>query len=288
MTLGLSRGVIYLLFFLSGAAALVYQVVWVRSLTLVFGGSHQAVTVVLAVFMAGLALGGYVIGRVVDRVGRPLRLYGLLELGIAASALGFMGLTKIYPAVYVPLAQGKDDSILYLTTVRTLFSIVALIVPTTLMGGTLPVLSRFVSHRPETLRRSLPLLYGLNTLGAVLGTLLAGFVLLRLYSVSATGYLAVGTNAVIGLLSLALQARLSAVGAPEAVAPAPAGAALPASPRSLRGPGISGTCSPPGWFSGASGSAASARSATRCSGRGSSPSPWGPASTASPSCWSPS
>ncbi len=191
MTACVSRGVIYLLFFLSGAAALVYQVVWVRSLTLVFGGSHLAVTVVLAVFMAGLAVGGYAIGRVVDRVGRPLGLYGLIELGIAAFALVFAWLMRIYPPVYVPLAQGRDDSTLYLLSVRTLFSIVALIVPTTLMGGTLPVLSRFVSRQPETLRSSLSFLYGLNTPGAVFGATLASFVLLRLYSVSSTLHLTI-------------------------------------------------------------------------------------------------
>jgi len=73
-------GAIYLLFFLSGATALVYQIVWVRSLTLVFGGSHLAVTVVLSIFMAGLAVGGYVVGRYADHVRKPLRLYGLLEL----------------------------------------------------------------------------------------------------------------------------------------------------------------------------------------------------------------
>ncbi|MFI5183733.1 MAG: fused MFS/spermidine synthase [Vicinamibacteria bacterium] len=215
MTASVSRGVIYLLFFLSGAAALVYQVVWVRSLTLVFGGSHLAVTVVLAIFMAGLALGGYAIGRVVDRVGRPLGLYGLLELGIAAFALVFAALMKIYPSVYVALAQGRDDSTLYLLSVRTLFSIVALIVPTILMGGTLPVLSRFVSRQPETLRSSLSFLYGLNTLGAVLGAVLASFVFLRLYSVSSTLYLAVVTNAVIGVVSLVLEGRLPATSSVE-------------------------------------------------------------------------
>ncbi len=223
----LSLGLIYLLFFLSGAAALVYQVVWVRSLTLVFGGSHQAVTAVLTIFMAGLALGGYLIGRVVDRVRRPLRLYGLLELGIAVSALAFVGLMKIYPSIYIPLAQGKDASVLYLTALRMLFSIVALIVPTTLMGGTLPVLSRFVSRQPETLRTSLSLLYGLNTLGAVLGALLAGFVLLRLCSVSTTLSLAVAANVVIGLLILVLQARLCVVSDKDG-APAAAGAVAPA------------------------------------------------------------
>ncbi len=200
---------VYLLFFLSGAAALVYQVVWVRSLTLVFGGSHQAVAAVLVIFMAGLGLGGYAIGRRVDRVRRPLVLYGVLELGIAASALGVMALMHVYPAVYMLLAQGREESILYLTAVRALFSVVALIVPTVLMGGTLPVLSRFVSHGPATVSRPLSFLYGLNTLGAVLGAVLAGFVLLRLYSVSTTLYVAVATNALIGVFSFVLQARLS-------------------------------------------------------------------------------
>ena len=86
---------------LSGAAALIYQVVWVRSLTLVFGGSHLAVTVVLSIFMAGLALGGYAIGRHVDHVRKPLRLYGLLELGIAAFALLYMGFTKLFPIISI-------------------------------------------------------------------------------------------------------------------------------------------------------------------------------------------
>lgn len=219
-------GLVYLLFFLSGAAALVYQVVWVRSLTLVFGGSHLAVTAVLSIFMAGLAIGGFVVGRRVDRVVRPLRLYGLLELGIAGSALLFAGLVKAYPSFYVALAQGRDDSTLYLTVVRMLFSVVALIVPTMLMGGTLPVLSRFVSRQSDRLSNHLSFLYGFNTLGAVFGAVLAGFVLLRLYSVSTTLYLAVATNAVIGLVSLVLKERPAgdlATGAADHAAKEPAG-----------------------------------------------------------------
>lgn len=207
---------IYLLFFLSGAAALVYQLVWVRSLTLVFGGSHLAVTAVLSIFMAGLAIGGYVIGRRVDRVRRPLRLYGILELGIAASALAFAGLVRVYPAIYVALAQGRDESAIYLSVLRMTFSVVALLLPTVLMGGTLPVLSRFVSGQPEELRSRLSFLYGFNTLGAVAGSLVAGFYFLRVYAVSTTLYLAVATNLAIGVLSLLLQRRLDAGRAPGA------------------------------------------------------------------------
>ena len=205
MFLAAFLGSIYLLFFVSGAAALVYQIVWVRSLTLVFGGSHLAVTVVLSVFMAGLALGGYAIGRHVDRVRKPLRLYGLLELGIAVSALAFVGFMNVYPTIYVALARGREDSILYLSAVRVLFSVLALVVPTALMGGTLPVLSRFVSRQPDTLRSHLAFLYGFNTLGAVFGAALAGFILLRIYTVSTVLYLAVAANVLIGLASLVLQ-----------------------------------------------------------------------------------
>jgi spermidine synthase len=203
------------MFFLSGAAALIYQVVWVRSLTLIFGGSHLAVTAVLSIFMAGLAIGGYTIGKYVDQVRKPLRLYGLLELGIALFALIFMGLMRLYPSIYIPLAQGKDNAHVYLLFIRVLFSVVALIIPTTLMGGTLPVLSRFVSKQPQNLRSYLSFLYGINTLGAVLGAIAGGFFFLRFYSVSSTLQVAILSNAFIGLAALLLQGRAAAVLASE-------------------------------------------------------------------------
>lgn len=196
---------VYVMFFLSGAAALMYQVVWVRSLSLIFGGTHLAVTAVLSIFMAGLALGGYVIGKYVDRSIRPLRLYGILEIGIALFAVVFAGLMKIYPSLYISLARGKDDAIIVLTLIRFLFAFIALIIPTTLMGGTLPVLSRFLSRQPEKIRGHLSLLYGINTLGAVLGAAAAGFFLLRLFSVSFTLQAAVIMNLLIGITSILLQ-----------------------------------------------------------------------------------
>jgi len=245
-------GIIYLMFFLSGAAALIYQVVWVRSLTLIFGGSHLAVTAVLSIFMAGLAIGGYVIGKYVDTVKKPLRLYGLLELGIALFAVIFVGLMNLYPSIYIPLARGRDDSPLYLSFIRVLFSIIALIVPTTLMGGTLPVLSRFLSHHAQNLRKHLSFLYGFNTLGAVLGATAAGFFLLRLYSVSTTLLIAIITNACIGLISILLQDKAAAlVAGGFETKPAPAGHGTPVKKSEgnillyrlvLWGIGVSGFC----------------------------------------------
>lgn len=200
---------VYLMFFFSGAAALIYEVVWVRSLSLIFGGTHLAVTTVLSVFMGGLALGSYHIGKRVDALKKPLRFYGLLELGIALSALGFIGLMQVYPAVYIFLVQGGENSKIYITCVRVIFAVVALIVPTTLMGGTLPVLIRFVTGSSAKIGTKLSLLYGINTLGAVAGTGVAGFFLLRFYSVSMTLYTAIAINTVIGVASILLQDKVA-------------------------------------------------------------------------------
>ena len=200
-------GLVYLIFFLSGAAGLIYELVWVRSLGLIFGGSHLAVTTVLSVYMAGLALGSYLLGKYVHHSKRPLLLYGLLEIGIGLFAVVFLLFIQTYPSIYVPLAQGKDHAPLYLSFIRVSFSLAALIVPTTLMGGTLPVLSSFLSNDSRDVGRHLSFLYGFNTLGAVAGTVAAGFYFLRFYSVRTTFEIALFINLVIGVTSILLQKK---------------------------------------------------------------------------------
>lgn len=199
------------MFFLSGAAALIYQVAWVRSLTLIFGGSHLAVTVVLSVFMTGLAVGGYAIGRHADSVKKPLQLYSFLELGIALFALIFIALMKVYPPIYIFLVQIKDDSQLYIFLIRIVFSVAALIIPTTLMGGTLPLMTRFLSGQPDRVRGRISFLYALNTFGAVTGAILAGFVLLKYYSVSSALYTAISINVLVGIAAVVLQSKVHIV-----------------------------------------------------------------------------
>ncbi|RJQ49024.1 MAG: spermidine synthase [Nitrospiraceae bacterium] len=249
----LFTGAIYLMFFFSGAAALVYEVVWVRALTLIFGGSHLSVTTVLSVFMGGLALGSYVIGRYGDRIKNPLRLYGILELGIALSAVICAILVKFYPTFYIAIVQSRDLSPPYLSFIRVAFSVVALILPTTLMGGTLPVLSRLVAGQAGSLGRHLSFLYGINTLGAVVGTIGAGFVLLRFYSASTALTVAILTNTAVGIVSFSLSGRFSRFKRPESSGlmthpslPQSGFAGTAASPFSYRlvlmGIGISGFC----------------------------------------------
>ncbi|MFZ3207687.1 MAG: fused MFS/spermidine synthase [Geobacteraceae bacterium] len=207
----LITALIYFIFFLSGAAALIYEMLWVRYLSLIFGGSHLAVTTVLAVFMGGLALGSYIIGKKIGNATKLLRLYGFLELGIALSALLFWGLMRIYPQIYIPLAQINETSPLYLSIIRVAFAAVALILPTTLMGGTLPVLSSFVARRLKGLGRHLSFLYGINTIGAVVGTALTGFYFLPHYSVSTTLFIAMTINLFVCIIAFALQAKVPVV-----------------------------------------------------------------------------
>ncbi|HET6373529.1 MAG TPA: fused MFS/spermidine synthase, partial [Candidatus Polarisedimenticolia bacterium] len=236
--------ILYLLFFLSGLAALIYQVVWVRSLSLVFGGSHLAVTTVLSVFMGGLALGGFFLGARADRARRPLRLYAALEIGIASSAAVFHLLLQSYPSIYVPLARLAETNPLWLTVVRVALASLGMLVPTTLMGGTLPVLSRFVAGSREDARGHLAFLYALNTLGAVAGTLTAGFVLLPQVGVTRSVFVAVAINFLVGVVALIMPERAFGVDTGSGVsAPIPAGGDRPFPIRLvLIGIGVSGFC----------------------------------------------
>src|SRR5262245_4276215 len=234
--------ILYALFFVSGFAALIYEVTWVRSLGLVFGASHLAVTIVLSVYMAGLALGSLLFGRRIDAVASPLRLYGWLELGVGAFAVVFLGLLSIYPWAYGPLARLAETNRIWLSVVRVGFAAMAMIVPATLMGGTLPAMSRVAAGRSGPLAHRLALLYGVNTLGAVTGALAAGFVLLRAFGVTSTILGAAAANIAVGVAAIAL----SKVFQPDAVGPVVEPSTQGPADRSDRlvlwGIGVSGFC----------------------------------------------
>ena len=170
--------VILLLFFLSGATGLVYEVAWMRMLTLVFGATSFATATILSSFFTGLAIGSFAIGRLADRSRRPLRLYAILEIGVGASAflmpLALAGLTELY----VWLSHQFAIEFYQFSLIRFVLSFLVLVPPAILMGGTLPVMVRFFVRRQETLGRHVGRLYGLNTLGAVVGSVAAGFFLI--------------------------------------------------------------------------------------------------------------
>jgi len=193
---------IYLVFFFSGFAALMYETAWFRTLNLLFGSSHLAVSVTISVFMLGLALGNALSGRYMGRFSNMLKLYAILEFGIAFFALVFKLMVDWYPTLYVPLAGIATNSSLYLTVLRVLFAALAMIIPTTLMGATLPVLTTLLSRSVNTVGRKISYLYGVNTIGAVLGAGFTGFFFLKVLPISMVTYVAMGLNLFAGGASL--------------------------------------------------------------------------------------
>ena len=201
------QAILYVVFFLSGATGLVYEVIWVRLTGLVFGNTSLAISTVLGAFMAGLALGSWRLGQKADRTGNPLRAYGLLELGIGVSAalvpLAFRALDSFYSVVAPSLSSTPGAT----GFVRFGTSFVILLAPTFFMGGTLPVLSRFFTANVNEVERKVGLLYALNTFGAAAGTLLAALVLIPGLGNTASTLLIATLNVGIGLLALRLSRR---------------------------------------------------------------------------------
>src|SRR5262249_27197713 len=197
-----SRSVFYVIFFLSGVTGLVYEVIWVRMTGLVFGNTSHAISIVLGAFMAGLALGSWKLGQTADRTTNPLRLYGLLEVGIGLSAalvpLVFRGLDSFYWTIAPTVASIPGGASL----IRFVTSFVVLITPTFLMGGTIPVLTRFFTDRIEEVERKVGVLYALNTFGAAAGSLVAALVLIPGIGNIRTTLIIATINVAIGLFAM--------------------------------------------------------------------------------------
>jgi len=198
------RITILTLFFLSGTSGLIYQVVWNRMLTLVFGSTVFAVTTVLTAFMAGMALGSFYFGRFIDRRGRPLIVYACLQAGIGVFALILPLILNGTETIYIAVHRNLHTSFYILSFVKFLLCFAVIIIPSTLMGGTLPVITKFFTHRMNRLGWNIGLLYAVNTFGAVIGCFFAGFILIRGIGVSGTMYLAAGINILVALGALLL------------------------------------------------------------------------------------
>jgi spermidine synthase len=190
------------LLFGSGMCALVYQIAWFREFRLIFGASTAATAAVLAIFTGGLGLGGIVLGARVDRHPRPIRLYGQLELLIAAFAATTPGLLRITRWIYITFGGTTELGLLRGTGVRLLLTAFVLAAPTFLMGGTLPAAARGIESDDDIGRRSTGLLYGVNTLGAVVGCSVSTFYLLETFGTRMTLWIACGVNLAIGLVAM--------------------------------------------------------------------------------------
>jgi len=215
-----------LLFLLSGAAGLVYEVTWSRQLARLLGGSYPAVVAVVTAFLGGLALGAAIGGRFAPRLPRPLRTYGILEAAIGL----YCALFPVLLAALHPLSgwayRNLSDAPALHAVARFALAGLVLLPPTIAMGATLPVLVRaVVGEGRSTVLGGTGLLYGLNTVGAAGGALLAGFVLLPGLGFTGTLFVGVGANLAVAALAILLdrgapEVPVEAPAAPEA-APAP-------------------------------------------------------------------
>jgi spermidine synthase len=195
----LSIDVLIAIFLASGATSLVYETLWARELHLVFGTSQLAVSVVLAAFMAGLAMGGFAAAHWAGRIQRPVLVYAFLEAFIGFYALIFPSLLKLCTPVYLAFWNVFEPDPTAFGAFQFVLLGGLLLPPTVCMGATLPLLTRFVTSREGEAGFQVGRLYGANTLGAVLGTGLAGFWLLPTLGLSGT---TMGAAAVNGLLAL--------------------------------------------------------------------------------------
>lgn len=200
--------ILILSFFLSGLAALVYEVVFMRKLTLVFGTTVYSVSCVLASFMAGLSLGSWLLGKYVGRFKNPLRWYGVIELGIGGFAYLISILIPKIEFLYPFLFSSVNQSPLFFTSIQFIFCFLLLLPPTILMGATLPLVIHFLVSDEKELGQRVGFFYAINTFGGAVGALLAAYFLIPLLGVSGTVETAVMINGAIGVMMLILSLAL--------------------------------------------------------------------------------
>lgn len=199
-----NKRIVLLLAFISGITALIYQIIWIRKFSLVFGVHIFSVSIVLATFMAGLAIGSYIIGKWIDKIKKPLLLFIGIETSIAVYGLVFQQLLNMVHHLYAEISFNPENAYVVSHLVRLALSFAVLIVPTTLMGGTIPVLSKILVRKVSTLGENISLLYGANNIGAFIGCFVTGFILLKLVGLQYGIILAVLLNLINAVIAFLL------------------------------------------------------------------------------------
>ncbi|MCX7959869.1 MAG: fused MFS/spermidine synthase, partial [Deltaproteobacteria bacterium] len=202
-----------LCFFLSGAAGLVLEIVWTKYLNLIFGSTTLSISTTVSAFMGGLALGSYFADRFLKRLKNPVFSYGMFEILIGIYALVIPSVLKWFISVQgVILPHFYENAFVY-SLVRFVFCFSVLILPTTAMGATLPILSAFYIRNIREGGSRMGLLYSINTAGATIGTFIAGFFLLSALGVQKTNNIAALTDIFIGtfMVLLSLKYKISQI-----------------------------------------------------------------------------
>jgi spermidine synthase len=198
------RIIVLAAFCVSGAAALIYEVTWTRALALTMGSTTYAISTMLGTFMGGLAIGGILGGKLADRGRNLLFLFGLMELGIGAFGIITIPLINYIPFVYFKVYRAFQLSPGVFYLFQFLLCSGIMLVPTTLMGATFPIVSRKLTSNVDEMGKWVGEAYSANTFGAILGSLSAGFLLIPLLGVTASTFIAALLNVLVALLMIAL------------------------------------------------------------------------------------
>ncbi|MBF0344952.1 MAG: hypothetical protein HQL06_12070 [Nitrospirae bacterium] len=202
---------VYIIFTVSGTSALIYQVIWARWLSLVFGNTTISISIILGCFMLGMAIGSWFAGRLLHRMGNLMRLYGLLEIGIGMFALAFPLFLWFIDLIFSALLNDSSPT-MYGLTLKVILVFCGLLIPTSLMGATLTVLTDCLRLEGggSSSKWKVGILYAFNTFGAALGMLAAGFFLFELIGLRATNSLAAVLNFLVAIVAFKLSGGIDA------------------------------------------------------------------------------
>jgi len=193
-----------LLFFLSGLAALVYEVLWMKELSLLFGNSAQAAAATLAAFFLGIAAGNAYWGRRASTLARPLLTYGILEICVTLSAVLYFAVYYAYDFLYPVFFNAFEQAPTAFTLAKFALALLMFFPAAFFMGGTLPVMTQYLVKKRDSLGKRASSLYAINTLGAASGAIAAGFYLPQTFGLDVSYFFAMGITFFVGLLALVL------------------------------------------------------------------------------------
>ncbi|MFH0984845.1 MAG: fused MFS/spermidine synthase [Candidatus Omnitrophota bacterium] len=213
------KNLILICFFISGACGLIYEIAWLRTLGLIFGNTTFATSAVLAGYMAGLGLGAFWWGRRADRQEHPVKIYAWLEAGVGSYALLTPLIWILIDLLTIGFYRFISPSFVPALIFKLIVAFLALLVPSFLMGATLPVISKYFVRHEQEVAKQVGLLYGLNTFGAMVGVLVSGFFAIEMLGVRETVFLAAGMNFLVFFLCSYFQSSAGDAGlsAPEKV-----------------------------------------------------------------------
>lgn len=200
---------IIIIFGLSGMTALIYEIVWIRPLSLIFGTTIFAVSIILAAFLSGLALGSWLAGRYIDKLENPLKFYGFIEIGIGLFGLLLISLFTVLPGFYLDIYHLTAPNFSLFFVLQFVLAFLIILIPTTLMGATMPIILKSYSKDFQNMGRDVGRLYSVNNIGAVLGTIAAGFLLIPLVGIQSSIMIAAIINIGIGLIILGISKSIN-------------------------------------------------------------------------------